>query len=724
MRKKMSLVTLVLILAAGAFAAAPDNMYRVVPAEHTGLQELPSGVVVYSTLGACGYNDVTGDFYTVLFGSTGQSIRKFTPDVFGPVYYEPTDIVDDDPGYPSTIDDIYGSSWMYASASDLPRVANADWDFSTGVTDFNLGGYISAGGFVVNPAPVTVDGIDYEAGELALITQHWYVRHYDPTGTFRIYEHDYDKIALLYDLRRIGSPTTELPDYDTGQDGTGGTGELWGAFGQADWNDVFRPLVSARMLFDVSNTYLDYPELSTLDYTSSHVFNYMRQGCWASDASAVYFAGSHKHYDCLEEPDEPGVWTEDVYGGGIWKVNLSDMSIELLLPAMSTSSSDRISTEVWSIHTSVRDFTGGTRTGEQIIFEGTGQTGNEGGLLCVVDDGTGDTTTYTVVDAELMEDLRGGLDSVYGVTCDPDGNVYFTLGSRAAFKYDTEGRVYALNNRGQYMCYNGDNNLSITSTHVYRLQYHDDVYGYPVLTHMTQAGDDAVGGIVVTKPCDFDRDGDFDIDDLNFFRDQRIYNDSLEIVMEDPEDPESDVYIAELNFDTPTQATVDYFKADINGTSEDYESISGTYYAENKSVDEYDAKVLYQFATPGDINLDGVVDMTDYNLFIADYPKVDGTVYSWTDGDFSFDGNVDSADAALFCAYWDSPDASLLWDLLINGDLKPDNTVDFADIALFSANYPEVDSGYDSTWGEGDFNDDGDVTAADLLLAIDNWLIN
>jgi hypothetical protein len=721
MRKKFSLVMLVVIFATMLNAGEPDNMIDAVPGRHVALQETTSGYIVNATLGACAYNGFTGDFYAILYGSSGQSIRKFTPDVFGPVYYEPTDVVDDDPGYPSTIDEVNGTSWMHASASDLPRIANAEWDVSTGVTDFDLGGYINGSGFIINPAPVTVNGISYDAGELALITQNGFVRHYDDSGTTRIYEHDYNKIAMLYDLRRIGSPTTELPDYDNGQDGLGGTGELWGAFGQADWNDVFLPLASATMLFDVTKPYIENSELAVLDYTSSQGFNFGRQGCWASDASAVYFAGHLSFYDTLE--DDPGEFTKTQYKGGIYKVNMSDLSIELLYRDEKSWSAPCV------LHTSVRDFTGGTRTGDQIIFEGSPQTGNEGGLVCVVDDGTDDQTVYVVADAEVLADLRGNApfdnDNIRAVTADPEGNVYFFIagGSYCVYQCDTEGRIIALNSRAARICRNEAKNYFSLSSMGLRLQYHSDVYGYPMLTFQDQAPSaDCIGGLIVNKPGDFDRDGDLDIDDLNFFRDQRIYGETLTIALEDPQDPESDTYIPELNYSEGSAATLDYIKADVNASGVDYQKVDGDYYAENKFVDILDARVLHQYVTPGDCNLDGVVDMTDYNTFMNGYPKVDaGTTYSWTDGDFSLDGKVDSEDAALFAA---NSDFDMLYPLLVVGDLSYDNTVDYADIGLFSAGYPEVEAGYVSSWAEGDFNEDGDVTVADLMLLIENWLIN
>ncbi len=61
--------------------------------------------------------------------------------------------------------------------------------------------------------------------------------------------------------------------------------------------------------------------------------------------------------------------------------------------------------------------------------------------------------------------------------------------------------------------------------------------------------------------------------------------------------------------------------------------------------------VLFKYTYIGDSNLDGMVDSTDFGLFLAGYNDP-GTAASlgWAVGDYDYSGTVDSTDFGLFLA--------------------------------------------------------------------------
>ncbi len=67
------------------------------------------------------------------------------------------------------------------------------------------------------------------------------------------------------------------------------------------------------------------------------------------------------------------------------------------------------------------------------------------------------------------------------------------------------------------------------------------------------------------------------------------------------------------------------------------------------SVDQN--SVLFKYTYIGDSNLDGMVDSTDFGLFLAGYNDP-GTAASlgWAVGDYDYSGTVDSTDFGLFLA--------------------------------------------------------------------------
>ena len=195
MKKNNFVMTMILVnlICLGAYA---ERIYPLMTEKHATGRGV-AGITGTPTFGAYaiktnGYEfENVGDSYdpaegpyeiwSMTFGGT-QTIRKFTLGVDGSDwfdYYDGFSWTSFFGGYGDYVDaDVsgaglgnpVGTSIIYATESDLGRVASADPDFSTGVCNVNIGGSITTGGFVLNPAPLTFNGILYDAGELALIT--------------------------------------------------------------------------------------------------------------------------------------------------------------------------------------------------------------------------------------------------------------------------------------------------------------------------------------------------------------------------------------------------------------------------------------------------------------------------------------------------------------------------------------------------------------------------
>jgi hypothetical protein len=110
---------------------------------------------------------------------------------------------------------------------------------------------------------------------------------------------------------------------------------------------------------------------------------------------------------------------------------------------------------------------------------------------------------------------------------------------------------------------------------------------------------------------------------------------------------------------------------------------------------------------PGDANLDGVVDSTDYNILSLNYTGVNRL---FTQADFNGDGVVNGLDFSLLGNNYNVNRTSL--DL--KGDFDGDWDVDEDDLMVIADNALMTGA----TWADGDLNGDGSVTMDDLDLAM------
>jgi len=110
---------------------------------------------------------------------------------------------------------------------------------------------------------------------------------------------------------------------------------------------------------------------------------------------------------------------------------------------------------------------------------------------------------------------------------------------------------------------------------------------------------------------------------------------------------------------------------------------------------------------PGDANLDGVVNGSDYNIMAANWGAAMNKLFS--EGDFDGDGAVNVDDYNLLALNWNRN----LQTLSMRADFDGDYDVDAADIAVIDQHGNMTGA----TWADGDLNGDGTVTMADLDLA-------
>ncbi len=674
-------------------------MHQLLPSIHAGgngaagLENASNPLGAY-TINVNGNNYVSGQEYdpndgryeiwTMTYGQ--QHIRKFTLGVDGSNwnnYYNGSvwttyhrgygDHVDSDVS-DAGLDNIVGTSTIYVWPEDLGRAASADPDFSSGVC-FTTG-LVTTGGFVLNPVPLEFNDISYDAGELALISCI--------SGTSNLHTR---KVMMLYDLRQVRSYTDKEPDYDTGQDGLGNQGSLYGAYDQADWNDVFYPLVTGE----------DIAETISGSSLAIRAFNFGRQVIWAPDGSAIYFAGfaANPSYN-KNDPESIHYWN------GIWRYEMASGELSWIKRDYSGQNGAMYYCEMAAVDTSVRDFTGGHEHGVQILY--SSETENVGGISCIVDNGQVNPEIYTVVDVNDLAVVNGLAVDAYdtrNIVVSPEGELYFyvlgnsistnlrhslsgqnriTRGPNAVFCYDLSGRIYAVSNRAMHMNFHNANGTSVSGSTgaMGAFQYYPNLFGKKMLTYRSTPLK-APCAIEILKPLDFNLDGEVNITDLEIFRDNRILDDSYlhpfysdksgaANVMPSLFEASNEYLACDLNGNASYRsvltyegtgemvpvdilASLDYSELDPNV---DYIVDTDKNYFNEKVVTEDDAEVLYGFIPVGDADLDQKVDLNDFALLATNYMtgSRDSDRRNFSEGDFDFDGDVDVDDLLLMAENW------------------------------------------------------------------------
>ena len=622
------------------------------------------------TVGAFTYNETNNTFYTTIFGSS-YGLRTISNT--GGSWT----------GGWSTNEDSY--------ASDMARFMGST-DVPAGIIDFDTTTvYCTPSGIMLNPAPLTIDvvaadaagvpivdeygeyvttPITYQAGELAFVM--------DMCVEMKISDvkmPEYTKKMYRWDLRTIGEATTAQPDYSTGGSGiTGISGPAWGDLGQADWNDALAVVFTEQDLRDAAAAGGATPGSDNIG----------RQFAWSSDGQSMYAVES------------------STYQGGIYKIDACTGDLDWIYHE---NLANNIGAEPTVVPTTAFDFTGGTLSGDQIIFDGSEANGNDGGISYVVHDGTNTSSAQVLVDGtELRAWAENSGIGINSLTSDSEGNLYFyvygqdattSLYSAGLFVRDTEGRFACVLNRAQlYEINESEDGSRSDGGGMLRLQVLEDGDSTSVLYR----GDNKyIGEVDIPVLGDLTDDGIVDTADCTFMIDQykkTCYDAVPSIPVEGAE------------------AFVDYLIADMNGNASSVKSGAGV--LENAPVTFADVETLAQFVDggllTGDLNWDGIVDDADWAIFDANYevaPTVG--VWSWFDGDMDLDGDVDADDRALM-----SPQVA--------GDANGDGVVDGSDVTILAANWQKgVDDGLTATWAEGDFNGDGKVDGSDVTILAGNW---
>jgi len=532
--------------------------------------------------------------------------------------------------YDATLDasDTYVTTYdeeLFMRASDVPG----------GVVDANDTGGGLPSGLSLNPTTLVIGGITYPPGTLCFVTDGG-IAVKDNGITLR---EDWTKRVIRWDLRKVNTPTAVLPDYATAQDGIG---NVIGSLGIADWNDVFTVGATEAALRAIGG--------------GANVANVGRQGAFSSDGLSFYFNSI--------ATDDPGL-------GGTWKMDAQTGAVQRIFREKGPTTAI---CEPGCVSTSVRDFTGGTGAGDQILLNGTTAGGNIGGINYLLDTGTSVTGPFVALDAAWFAGYlewngkynprseTGGVDPgpgsevpqtvrVNAIESANAPDVYFwDASSKSVWRWDAGGRLAAVKTMAQHARWHLANGKTTTAGSTLRLQRRSvTISGVPVTQLLFQSVDlKAIGGINAFKTGDFNRDGVLDGADIAIF-------------------------LAALNtpvktFSTGTTPNRKFYEAPEDGSGNELESTNLTAYLQyincdlngNTLVTTKDQEILKRFMVDSDD--DGDVDLADFGRFQACF-NGPNRPYKAPTGcereDFDFDGDVDLGDFSYFQNCFNGPNRPL-----------------------------------------------------------------
>jgi Ca2+-binding EF-hand superfamily protein len=690
-------------LPASAGGPAPDTFTTVVSSSHI----VPGGTNNNGAVGCFRYNPVDGKIYIGIAG-TNRALRVFDP---------ATDTHDE---YVDK-DTLNG----FAKATNIPG----------GLTNTNAGNSLPQG-MLLNPVTIIRtwhnpwtdqdEEITYPPGTLAYVID---------IGT-KTPDLQYTKRMWRWDLRKAWTPNGDPtavppvaaipPDYATAHNGNG---VLVGARYQVDWNDIFTPVFSLKDMRTITG--------------STGTDNIGRQFAWSTNGSFIYFvdknAGSSQ--------------------GGLWKVDVLTGALQRVWSAPDPATENPIA-EPGLVHTSVRDLTRGTYTGDQVIVDGLAGdgtndgAGNDGGLDFFVDDGTihgpfvlfdkakflRTIETTGPANARVQDDAGNdpGVNKaisprVYSVVVDGDGVVYFydSGGGQNLWRYDLQGRLIGIKSKIQQQMYT----LSLDGTGrgaiSMRLQLRSATYNsFAVRQLLFMASTTSnIAGLYLFKPGDFDRDNDFDSQDVSQFL--AALQNPVETVKVLDTDANSGTYGKWLCYETVTNgldqelkttdpaAYVEYLKYDLNN---------------NGLVNGKDKQIFWRLRglSIADFDGDGDVDAAD----LLHIQQAVGKNTTWTRvphilGDVDGDATVTLQDLQAFSECSTGPGityanlglpatCTLTPDDqgFVSADVDRDGDVDQVDFGAIQAGVGTVPSltYTNALYGDADLNGDGSVDQQDLDL--------
>lgn len=656
--------------------------------------------------------DANGDFWAVGTGPE-QRIRKI--EAVGSGW--------------SGADKVIGEELNLFHRTDDLAAGNAN---SGGGWGRGFGGAMNS--FLLNPAPLSIEvptgqgGVQtvvYAPGTLGFITDARGLIS-DPFGQSRP---DLTKKLFRYDLRTVLESTTAIPDYNTARDFTGGpqTGE----FGIADWNDVFQPVVSEQDLRNQAGS------------TGGDSFG--RQFGWSTDGQTIYAVDSGVGLGGIYRIDATR-WANDASGiTRIWDDGGSNPDPDISEPSLRS--------EPGILSTAAYDYAPqNPAVGDQIIVEGSFDSGNSGGVNVFVDTGAAELSAPDVLFTEeqfrsFAEYYSTSVPRYISVAAASNGDLYISeQQTRLLFKYDTEGRFIKLFSEREldifqdsmFVANNNDviRNLTLKTSlapgfEVPEVLYADREINSPV-------------GVLDFLAGDFDRDNDHDADDFTAFA----------------------AALGTRN----TEAIDDLLKFDLNGNESAFRDVSNNGTPDDPTddfpivrhvsdgpvvVDWKDVKILQQFAEfpNGDTNFDMTLDFLDLEVMADNYYTEGQAAATWVLGDFASadeDYVFDAADANLV----NEVDLGVIADAWLNdlglpapteGELAASFSGQFLADAILAfstgggivGDYDldgDVDEGDYNTWAaayglsgtglDADGNNDGVVDAADYAVWRDALVID
>ncbi|MEO1498565.1 MAG: hypothetical protein AAFV43_15585 [Planctomycetota bacterium] len=616
-----------------------------------------------------------GEFW--LAGTTNGTIRR---------------LEESDPGWSGT---------TYVGVIDWALFGRSE-DVPGGITDPDLGGAIgaSAASFLLNPAELTIDvptssgveSITYPPGTLAFLT--------DAVGVPRrdgIARPDVAKKLYSYDLREIDEATSVQPDYDTASSGPPAIGGIvFGELGIADWNDVFRPVVSEQDLRDASG--------------SNGGDNFGRQFAWSSDGQAIYAVDAGTGQGGIYRID-PTRSANTV--GGVERVWADTESV---------TNQSRIRSEPAVVPTTLRNYAPGVfGAGDQIIVEGSFTSGNAGGMNAFFDDRTSATleapeVVFTQEEFRSFADYytnatsQNSVPRYFSVASADDGTLYFwEQETDALFRYDSQGRFAKIASekeqdlfqlsQGVGTATDDVGNITIRTSTAPGFEVNEIIYADAEL--------DAPVGIFDFKTGDFDRDNDVDAADLSAF--------ASAIGLRNTAAPDENVRFDLNGNEVAFNVFLESGEPELIGTGEQRIRHTNN---EGMVVDWKDVKILQQFALfpNGDTNFDFELDFNDLDTMAANYYTVPGQdAETWLDGDFaSIDPEYlfDAPDVNLV----NEVDLEVIADAWLN-DLGQAAPTDSELAARYTGQFlSDAIEAFGGVGGVvGDYDLDGDVDGADYL---------
>ena len=556
-----------------------------------------------NSLGGSTFSPSTSTFWTFGFGA-GQSIRQLTAvgSNLNTITY-----------------DSASGQWKHAATSfdatilvgesDLTRYIRSSSLAGAGVTNpTTWSGQSIVGNVQLNPASLTIDGINYAPGTLMIA-----VDAANPSGTGT--SASTSKTVYAYDMRQVGTKQADSPgrDRNTTNNATVDSNVI-------TWNDVFTTIATRQDFMNVTGQTSDTNNLSR-----NFAFS-------KTNGKYLYIVDSSSQ------------------NGGLWKVDLERTSSQPLVRIAVGTADPQMNAEPVVVSTATRDLDlWDGLSGDQILTVNSSANGAgvSGGIGYFVHNPNTNVTSEarTLLPGARVQGFSGrAATGNFSTTVDDAGNFYLfdTGGTAAILKYDSQGRISKVVGLEQHTSYQvvtgpGTNNQYLDlSTRAVTAQNGSATFPVTEILY-SDSGTRTPVGVLAFNPADLDRDGVITAADTAAFITQ--FNTTV-----------STGSPLSRGASTSERATYqNYLNADLNGSA-----VFATPGLTASAVDNRDLLTLFQFINKvaGDLNLDGVVSPAEITTVQNNAALNGGTgiAGNWFQGDVNRDGLVNAADVSLLAA--------------------------------------------------------------------------